>query len=1205
MKKLLTASLFFIFILSLPIFGNQIIQVNQPTGVPSFLGYVQDEFIVVMKPEVGKLKMSMAANGVAMIGNAEFDAVSQKYATSRIKQQFIGTDPSVGSPTAELAKYHKIKFEHGSLMDAMDEYRALPNVERVEPIGIHALYATPNDTYFDPYQWYHNQTNDDDIDSPEAWNIQTGNDNITLAILDSGVRYYHGDLGGVNASPTNPTGARGNMWTNTAEINGTHGVDDDGNGYVDDWIGYDFVATTTNCWDGEDCGTPDNDPRDFNGHGTHCSGIVGMLTNDGFGMAGVAGGWGNGSRAEYGNGVNVMACRIGYSYRYLNQEVGVVLMDAAAEAFYYAANNGARVASCSWGSSNSGGIAAAADYFIANGGLIFTAAGNDGTQTPSYLASREDVISVAATDQNDAAASFTTYGTWVDISAPGVGIYSTYHDHTDPNVDYWASMDGTSMACPMAAAVSAMIWSQNPTWTSAQVESQLYASAENIDAELTSTYIGKMGAGRINLYSAVNTGPPPAPVANFTGTPTSGTVPLTVNFTDQSTGSIDTWSWTFGDGGTSSSQNPSHIYNSAGTYSVSLTVSGPGGSDSYTATNYITVNPCVTPTAGFVGAPTSGDYPLNVTFTNQSTGATSYSWNFGDGGSSTSANPTHTYTAAGTYTVTQTVTNSCGTDQLVRTNYITVTTPPCYAPVADFSGAPTSGDYDLLVSFTDASTNSPTSWSWTFGDGGTSTVQNPSHTYTAAGTYTVSMTASNSCGSDAVTKTGYITVTEPPIQTTVKAYAQSDNSVLGTFSGTYANTYVSDNVYEIITESVSTNHPVKITSNAEHIWNFNLGSGGSNMQFVLEAYRPTNADGDNFIFEYSTDGATYLSLVTVASATEQAYTVNLSGLTGTVYVKVRDSNRSWGATSLDDVYVDEMYISYSSGPTAPMAEFSGTPTGGEEPLNVVFTDLSTGDPTSWNWTFGDGGSSTSQNPSHLYTSAGTYTVSLSVSNAYGSDVATKVNYITVSTPGISTCYVNSVTVGRQKVGANYQPTCVVVIYDQNGQGLGGATVSVTYDGSTSGSLNGVTGSDGSVSFAGTSIKKPSGEWCFEVTNVTHAVNTYDSGFNVVTRACESGVVYSDGVDDMLAMPTEFALTQNYPNPFNPSTEIGFSLPEASHVTLEVYNILGQQIQILTDRQFGAGTHIVTWDASRYPSGMYFYRIVTDTKVETKKMLLLK
>ena len=329
---------------------------------------------------------------------------------------------------------------------------------------------------------------------------------MIVAILDSGVRYYHRDLGGANASPTSEDAARGNMWINTTELNGSSGVDDDGNGYTDDWIGYDFIETTSGCWDGEDCGTQDNDPRDFNGHGTHCSGIVGMLTNNGYGMAGVAGGWGNGSEQEYGNGVKVMACRIGFSYRYLGQEVGVVYMDAAAEAFYYAADNGAKIASCSWGSSNSGGIAAAADYFLANGGLIFTAAGNDGSQTPSYLGGRTDVIAVAATDQNDGAASFTTYGTWVDISAPGVGIYSTYHDHADPNVDYWASMDGTSMACPMAAATAAMIWSQNPGWTAAQVEQQLYDSAENIDAELSSTYIGKMGAGRINLYDAVNTG---------------------------------------------------------------------------------------------------------------------------------------------------------------------------------------------------------------------------------------------------------------------------------------------------------------------------------------------------------------------------------------------------------------------------------------------------------------------------------------------------------------------------------------------------------------------------------------------------------------------------------------------------------------------------------------------------------------------------
>jgi len=1285
MRRFLTAVLVLGFLLPGIVSAEGLANVDPAKNLntPSFIGYAPDRFIVVLKNDVVVDHSRDARTPLALSTMPGFDELAQKYGVDRLHPQFPGSDRNGAS---ELSLYYKVYLGEDEQDAAMAEYAALPNVERVEKVGIHTLYATPNDGFYDPYQWYHNQTNDDDLDSPEAWDIQTGNSSIILAILDSGVRYYHRDLGGANASPTNEAAARGNMWINNAELNGSAGVDDDGNGYTDDWIGYDFIETTSGCWDGEDCDTQDNDPRDFNGHGTHCSGIVGMLTNNGYGMAGVGGGWGNGSEEEYGNGVKVMACRIGFSYRYGSQEVGVVYMDAAAEAFYYAADNGARIASCSWGSSNSGGIAAAADYFIANGGLIFTAAGNAGDQVASYLASRSDVISVAATDQNDAAASFTTYGTWVDISAPGVGIYSTYHDHADPNVDYWAGMDGTSMACPMAAATSAMIWSQNPTWTASQVEDQLYASAENIDAELSSTYIGKMGAGRINLHDAVNTGPPPPPVVAFVGSPTSGTEPLTVNFTDQSTGSITSWSWTFGDGGTSVSQNPSYEYTSAGTYNVTLIVTGPGGSDGETKNNYITVDPCVPPTASFTGSPTSGevpmlvnftnassgatsyswtfgdggtstatnpsytynsagtytvvltatnscgndvltrtdyitvtcvpptasftgsptsgDFPLNVSFTNSSSGATSYSWDFGDGGNSTATNPSHTYTAAGTYTVTLTATNSCGSDQDVKTNYITVTEPPCDPPVAEFSGSPTSGDYPLNVSFTDASINSPTSWDWNFGDGGTSTSQNPSYTYSAAGTYTVTLTATNSCGSDAVTKIDYITVTEPQ---GAKAYAQSDISVLGTYTGSYTDMYVSDNAYEVITEALSTSHPRKETSNAEHKWTFNVAGGGSNYEFFVEAFRSDNAEGDNFVFAYSTDDVTYNSLVTVASATEQVYSVALPNLSGTVYVRVIDANRSWDKVILDDVSIDEMYFAYETTPGPPVADFVGSPTSGSAPLLVNFTDLSTGDPTSWAWTFGDGGTSTAANPSHSYAANGTYTVSLTVTNASGSDSETKVDYITVADVSFD-MHVDNMVVGRAKSGPNYFGTCTVTIYDANNLAISGATVYVTATGPTGGSYSGATGADGTVYFETAGMKKPVGEWCFEVTNVTHATYTYDAGANNVTAACESGWLYGSSVGQealINPLPTEFGLTQNYPNPFNPVTVINFSLPTSGPVQVTVYNTAGQKVATLASGYFEAGIHSVEWDGSLYSSGVYFYKLQAGNFVETRKMILLK
>ena len=245
----------------------------------------------------------------------------------------------------------------------------------------------------------------------------------------------------------------------------------------------------------------------------------------------------------------------------------------------------------------------------------------------------------------------------------------------------------------------------------------------------------------------------PEPVANFSGTPTSGCASLAVDFTDQSS-DAKSWSWNFGDGGTSTQQNPSHTYSSVGTYIVSLTATNANGSDTETKTNYITVNSCPAPVADFSGTPTSGCASLTVDFTDQSSDATSWSWNFGDGGTSTQQNPSHTYSSVGTYIVSLTATNANGSDTETKTNYITVNS--CPAPVADFSGTPTSGCASLTVDFTDQSSDA-TSWSWNFGDGGTSTQQNPSHTYSSVGTYIVSLTATNANGSNTETKSSYIT----------------------------------------------------------------------------------------------------------------------------------------------------------------------------------------------------------------------------------------------------------------------------------------------------------------------------------------------------------------------------------------------------------------------------------------------------------------
>ncbi|MHC5080728.1 MAG: PKD domain-containing protein, partial [Planctomycetota bacterium] len=228
----------------------------------------------------------------------------------------------------------------------------------------------------------------------------------------------------------------------------------------------------------------------------------------------------------------------------------------------------------------------------------------------------------------------------------------------------------------------------------------------------------------------------------------------TVSFTDQSTGSVTSWLWNFGDSASSNQQNPTHSYSNSGVYTVSLTVSGTTGSDTETKTNYITV----TPRADFTGTPASGPGELSVNFIDQSAGqVTSWSWNFGDGQTSTQQSPTHNYTSAGNFTVVLTVSGPHGNDTMTKTDYISVT-----GPGVDFSGTPRSGVEPLTVSFTASVTGTVTQYDWDFGDGGSSSTQHPTHVYAAPGTYTVSLSATGPCGSETETKVGYITVTPRP-----------------------------------------------------------------------------------------------------------------------------------------------------------------------------------------------------------------------------------------------------------------------------------------------------------------------------------------------------------------------------------------------------------------------------------------------------------
>jgi PKD repeat protein len=428
--------------------------------------------------------------------------------------------------------------------------------------------------------------------------------------------------------------------------------------------------------------------------------------------------------------------------------------------------------------------------------------------------------------------------------------------------------------------------------------------------------------------------PPPAPVADFDADTTSGTAPLTVQFSDLSTNDPTAWSWDFGDDGTSSVANPSHTYTAAGCYTVSLNVSSEAGEDGETKIGYITViepPPPPTPVADFDADTTSGTAPLTVQFSDLSTNdPTAWSWDFGDDGISSEANPSHTYAAPGSYTVSLSVSSEAGEDGETKIGYITVA-PALTQPDAQFLADPTAGTAPLTVSFTDQSTNYPTTWSWDFGDGWYSAARNPSHTYDTPGTYTVRLTAINAAGSGVEVRADCIQVIAP------------GSPPVADFEG----------------------DPLE-------------GVAPLTVDFTDGSTPPPTA----WLWAFG-DGAT-------SSERNPGHTYDSPG---TYTVTLHVSNADGEGTRIRVAYVH-----VSAPPITPQADFAGTPTNGAAPLAVDFTDLSDNGPTAWSWDFGDGATATAQNPSHIYAAPGAFTVVLIARGAGGETVATKTDYVTVTAP---------------------------------------------------------------------------------------------------------------------------------------------------------------------------------------------------------------
>lgn len=502
---------------------------------------IQGEIIVKMK--AGAAKETITKAGGVTSGNTQIDRVLMTVGSVGFERLF----PSCGRFEARtrkegldrwfIAKYDEtvpakevaemlsgcdgVEVIEYSIPTAVSAYSKATAAENEEPVTTRA-YSSARNTPF-PFnesvrsqrmQWHYNNTGNvyanstvvgADADVYAAWQLCTGNPDVIVAVVDQGVKYDHEDLAA-------------NMWVNKGEIP-DNGIDDDGNGYIDDVYGFNF--------------TDNNGKLTFsaeNMHGTHVAGTIAAVNNNGVGVNGIAGGSGN------GDGVRIMSCETLGASESGNSGGG---LGAQVRAIKYAADNGAVICQNSWGYTagalskndwtrgNYSALADAIHYFIKYagldengeqegpmaGGIVIFAAGNDASNELCYPASDEAVVSVAATSWLGTPSYFTNYGKWVSLSAPGgdLSLNSTYGGVYSTSVagdggSAYEGINGTSMACPHVSGACALAVSwyygaeKKKGLTNEMLKEALLSSVTPVDPFCDAPYFGNMGAGSLDTY---------------------------------------------------------------------------------------------------------------------------------------------------------------------------------------------------------------------------------------------------------------------------------------------------------------------------------------------------------------------------------------------------------------------------------------------------------------------------------------------------------------------------------------------------------------------------------------------------------------------------------------------------------------------------------------------------------------------------------
>lgn len=708
--------------------------------------YEKDSILVVYKDNATKAERTAAQRLIrGTLTDANADGVDDRFSHL------------LNGKLARLALRKDANIE-----DAIKVISRHPAVKYAEPNYILKAIGTPDDPSFASL-WGMNNTGqsggsaDADIDAVEAWNITTGSADVVVGVIDTGVDYNHTDL-------------QANMWVNMGEIAG-NGVDDDGNGVVDDIHGYSAVNDNGN-------------PMDGNGHGTHVSGTIGAKGNNGVGVVGVN--WDVKIAAcqfldadGYGSTAGAIACIDYFTNLKVNHGVDIK-----------ATNN-------SWGG---GGFSQALKDAIDAGGeagiLFVAAAGNDAVDndvSPHYPSSYDSdvVLSIASTDRNDHMSDFSQWGlTSVDMGAPGSAILSTV-----PGGAY-VTYSGTSMATPHVTGAAALVWSLNPDLTPVEMKALLMASGD-ANADLT----GKTVAGtRLNVANALEQANP-SPSYKFTVSPASQSVEAgstaSYNF---SVGSVAGWdgdvaltvsvspalegvslsSSTVSAGGSFTLDVATSAQTAWGDYSITVTGNDgaiekskvvslnvfPQGLNDFSYGNENSVAIPDNNSNGIVSTievaddvqifAVTADVNISHTWIGDlrvvltSPAGTEVVLHNRDGGSADNIVKSWDLSAfdgenaQGTWSLT--VDDNAAADTGTLNNWGLVISGlgealPA-APVAGFEFAVEGLSVDFTNTSTDAN-DDIVSYSWNFGDGSSSTEMNPNHVFAAAGTYAVALTVTD------------------------------------------------------------------------------------------------------------------------------------------------------------------------------------------------------------------------------------------------------------------------------------------------------------------------------------------------------------------------------------------------------------------------------------------------------------------------------